>query len=360
MKRQNLWACGYDNFTLYRNDNGNLVFASHEPQAMSYKYNCDNKLRSATKGTEGISVKYDPMGNRIVRNTGTATHRKYVVDISGDLPTILVEIDADTGSLKRTYIYANSEILCQHNGDYTAARYYYLHDRLGSVRMMINSDGAVTNHYTYDPWGLVPTGESYEDVNNLYRFANYAYDSETNLYYCINRIYDPVLWRFTSKDPVQGTYENPMTLHRYLYVTNNPINDKDPTGKMGLWGALRAAERTVEAVDAYYGALDFGLTNTGNPAGMLDWLPELNAQRELLFSERRINRPYNWEAYLGPNMEGFLWKVIGTASNGLLQGMENIYNLCDWPKLSGCILTEISQHQQEFSICAGFFLFMSL
>jgi RHS repeat-associated protein len=254
-----------------------------------------------------------------------------------------------------TYIHANGEVLAQHNGSYAADRYYYLHDRLGSVRMLIDSDGAVANHYTYDPWGLVPTGESYEDVNNLYRFANYAYDSETNLYYCINRIYDPVLWRFTSKDPVQGTYENPMTLHRYLYVTNNPINDKDPTGKMGLWGALRAAERTVEAVDAYYGALDFGLTNTGNPAGMLDWLPELNAQRELLFSERRINRPYNWEAYLGPNMEGFLWKVIGTASNGLLQGMENIYNLCDWPKLSGCILTEISQHQQEFSICAGFF-----
>jgi hypothetical protein len=57
------------------------------------------------------------------------------------LPTILLEINAGTGSIMKTYVYGNSQILAQHDGDYAAARYFYLHDRLGSVREIINTDG---------------------------------------------------------------------------------------------------------------------------------------------------------------------------------------------------------------------------
>jgi hypothetical protein len=39
----------------------------------------------------------------------------------------------------KTYVYANSQILAQHNGNYNAPRFFYLHDRLGSVRLVINS-----------------------------------------------------------------------------------------------------------------------------------------------------------------------------------------------------------------------------
>jgi RHS repeat-associated protein len=341
MKRQNLWACGYDNFTLYRNDNGNLVFASHEPQAMSYKYNCDNKLRSATKGTEGISVKYDPMGNRIVRNTGTATHRKYVVDISGDLPTILVEIDADTGSLKRTYIYANSEILCQHNGDYTAARYYYLHDRLGSVRMIIDSDGIVKNHYTYDPWGLVPTGESQETVTNLYRFANYVWDAEPSLYYCINRIYDPVLWRFTTEDPVKGSYIETLTLHRYLYVLNNPINSKDPIGKFGI-GVGGLIPETINGMNAYYIGLDEGFQLAGGDwDAILDVAINMNSFRETYFNYEGRRKPV-W--LLEIPAEIYLKQMLNTIDNLA----NKIYNSCNWAPLGGCLALEVMGLERRF------------
>ncbi|MBN1795922.1 MAG: hypothetical protein JW804_04555 [Sedimentisphaerales bacterium] len=47
----------------------------------------------------------NPMGNRVwkksVVNSNT-TKRKYIIDISGNLPTILCEIDPDTSSLKRS------------------------------------------------------------------------------------------------------------------------------------------------------------------------------------------------------------------------------------------------------------------
>lgn len=61
----------------------------------------------------------------------------------GELPVILMEIEPASGSIMKTYIYGNSEVLAQHNGPHTAAKYFYLHDRLGSVRQIINTSGLV-------------------------------------------------------------------------------------------------------------------------------------------------------------------------------------------------------------------------
>jgi hypothetical protein len=55
--------------------------------------------------------------------------------------------------LKKTYIYANGEILAQHDGSYTANRYFYLHDRLGSVREFADASGTVISYYNYQPYG---------------------------------------------------------------------------------------------------------------------------------------------------------------------------------------------------------------
>lgn len=40
--------------------------------------------------------------------------------------------------------------------------------------------------------------------------------------------------RFTSRDPAKGEYKEPLTLHKYLYVHNNPVNGIDPTGLFSL------------------------------------------------------------------------------------------------------------------------------
>jgi len=64
---------------------------------------------------------------------------------------------------KKTYIYvcppsvwrANSQILAQYDGGQAATQYFYLHDRLGSVREVINTSGNVVRLYTYSPFGEV-------------------------------------------------------------------------------------------------------------------------------------------------------------------------------------------------------------
>jgi RHS repeat-associated protein len=200
-------------------------------------WNWDGKLRSATKGSATINLKYDPFGNRIWKKIiaggpiGWGTS-KYIIDIVGDLPTVLMEINPSYSYILKTYIYANSQIIAQHNGIYSTPRYFYLHDRLGSVRLIINTSGVVKNCYTYNPFGELFTAETTENVLNPFKFSGQFFDDEIGQYYLRARQYDPYISRFTSRDPVLGKFEEPMTMHKYLYCQNNPINKSDP---MGLW-----------------------------------------------------------------------------------------------------------------------------
>ncbi|MCL2492349.1 MAG: RHS repeat-associated core domain-containing protein, partial [Coriobacteriia bacterium] len=52
------------------------------------------------------------------------------------------------------------------------------------------------------------------------RYAGYAWDSETKLYYCSQRYYDPSTATFISKDPIKSDGE----LSAYGYCAGDPIN----------------------------------------------------------------------------------------------------------------------------------------
>ncbi|MDD5065074.1 MAG: RHS repeat-associated core domain-containing protein [Phycisphaerae bacterium] len=238
------------NDALTWDENGRLT----AKPSFSFVYNWEGKLRSATAGSDSISLKYDPFGNRVWRQSTvsgqTTTRRKYVVDISGELPTILLELDPnDSMAIKKTYIYADSQILAQHNGSHNAARFFYLHDRLGSARLVINNQGATQNSYTYNPFGESFATECTENTENSFKYTGQYYDSEINQYYLRARQYDPALMRFTGRDPESGKFEEPLTLHKYLYCLNNPINHTDPSGREisyaetlvvnGILGSLR-------------------------------------------------------------------------------------------------------------------------
>jgi len=231
-------AAGDENFTLYYDENGQLIYSSHGPQATSYEYNWDGKLRLATKGGTTIKLKYDPMGNRVWKKVippggpmGASNTNKYIVDIVGDLPVILLELDPnDNMSIEKTYIYANSQILAQHEGKYDQPRYFYLHDRLGSVRLIIDTSAVVKNCYTYKPFGELFATETTENILNPFKFSGQCFDDEIEQYHLRARQYDPYIYRFTSRDPVFGKFEEPLSMHKYLYCINDPINLIDPWG----------------------------------------------------------------------------------------------------------------------------------
>ncbi|MFC1783308.1 RHS repeat domain-containing protein [Planctomycetota bacterium] len=123
--------------------------------------------------------------------------------------------------------------MAQHDGDQSDTIYYYLHDRLGSVRLLIDATGNVKKSYTFDPFGNLL--EYYDDggnIENSYLFTGQFFDNQINQYYLRARQYDPSIQRFTSIDPVRGNFQEPLTLHQYLYCLNNPVNRWDPDGQI--------------------------------------------------------------------------------------------------------------------------------
>jgi len=221
-------ASGGESFDLDYDENGNMQTGV----SATLVYNWDNRLRYGEYGNTSIDIKYDPLGNRIWKQSkdGPTITRKYIVDIVGNLPVILLELDCDD-NIKKTYIYANSQIVAQHNGDHTANIYFYLHDRLGSVRQIIDTSGLVKNTYTYEPFGKLFATETAENVTNSFKFTGQYFDDEIDEYYLRARQYDPHIGRFTTRDPVFGQFEDPLSLHAYLYCINEPVNRLDPDGK---------------------------------------------------------------------------------------------------------------------------------
>jgi len=52
------------------------------------------------------------------------------------------------------------------------------------------------------------------------------------------RQYHPTVYRFGRPDPVFGNFNEPATLHAYLYCLNDPINRTDPAGEFSLLDLL--------------------------------------------------------------------------------------------------------------------------
>jgi len=134
----------------------------------------------------------------------------------------------------KTYIYAHGQVLAQHDGNYNGDLYFYLHDRLGSVRQVIDTDANVKNRYVYEPYGSGFTAEVEETVDNPFTFTGQWYDEEIGQYYLRARMYDPQLYRFTARDPYQGDFTEPLSLHVYLYCANDSVNRVDTDGRWAI------------------------------------------------------------------------------------------------------------------------------
>ena len=248
----------------------------------SMTWTWDGKLQSASAGGASIDLKYAPGFDRVYKESTvnqTTTKSKYIVDPTGDLTLILLEVDPDDNdpntSIRKTYLYANSQVIAQHDGHYGDDIYFYLHDRLGSVRQVIDTDANVENKYVYQPFGESFASEVAETITNDFKFTGQFYDSEIEQYYLRARMYDPAAYRFASRDPYEGSFENPLELHRYLYCLNEPVDYCDPTGEsliLGLVGGMGGSAwmRSQEA-KARAGQLAAVTALVGYVAWKTDW-----------------------------------------------------------------------------------------
>ena len=109
---------------------------------------------------------------------------------------------------------------------------FYHPDHLGSTNVVTEQNGNRAERLGYYPVGTyrgnVDDNSGFPDV--YYTYTGQEEDFDLEFYNYKARLYDPVLGRFVSPDPVDPDPEDPQTLNRYAYVLNNPLRYIDPTG----------------------------------------------------------------------------------------------------------------------------------
>ena len=105
---------------------------------------------------------------------------------------------------------------------------YYLYNGHGDVTALADTAGTIQASYYYDAFGNATSTSG--TFSNNYKYAGYAFDAESGLYYCNARYYDAKLARFISEDSYLGDKADPLSLNLYTYCAGNPIRYTDPTG----------------------------------------------------------------------------------------------------------------------------------
>ncbi len=212
-------------------NNGNTLVSG----ARTFKYDFQNRLKSMTNSANGVAatLMYDGDGNRVQKVLGSGTTTRYLVDDLNPTGYAQVVEELTNGSVARTYTYGLQRINQNQvlNNVWTASFYNY--DGMGSVRMLTDITGAVTDTYDYDGWGNIVSSTG--STPNVYFYRGEQFDPDLQLYYLRARYFNPLTGRFLTRDPAAGTMMIPQLLHKYLYAGGDPINMIDPRGRNALF-----------------------------------------------------------------------------------------------------------------------------
>ena len=112
-------------------------------------------------------------------------------------------------------------------------------DRLGSPIAMTAEDGTIRadSKLEYDVWGKrrsavdnASTDDSIDGKVDNRGFTGHEMLDQLELVHMNGRVYDPLIGKFLSGDPLISDPMNGQQYNRYSYVLNNPTNLTDPTG----------------------------------------------------------------------------------------------------------------------------------
>ena len=151
---------------------------------------------------------------------------------------------------------------------YNNVPYYFIKNLQGDVIAIVDKDAQTVARYSYDAWGVCTVTQDSVGIAtiNPFRYRTYYYDEEISLYYLQSRYYNPIIGRFVNSDDVDVLFidqGNKTQNNLFSYCLNNPINNKDVSGKwiQVVVGALFGA---VIAAISYWLEWKFGLRTWNN------------------------------------------------------------------------------------------------
>jgi RHS repeat-associated protein len=232
----------------------------------TFAYDFENRLKSMTAGSATVTIQYDADGNRVAKTVNGVTTRYLVDNLSPThLPQVVEEMSS--AGVQRSYTYGLQRISQNQLTSNAWTPSFYGYDGGGTVRMLTDSTGTVTDTYDYDAWGneVNTTGST----PNMYLYRGEQYDADLGLYYLRLRYVNPSIGRFLTRDPYKPsardwflaldmgagiTVRVPAGYYRfsntYLYAAANPSNRIDPLGLATLKEYTMLTYRDLTALAA--------------------------------------------------------------------------------------------------------------
>lgn len=215
-------ADGDEDETFVVNANGNITSRDGDPLT----YDQADRLITSHPDAFTYTNTYDGDGKLVkVKRESTVTETN-VYDVNRSLPVLLYD-----GSQK--YVWGLNAL---YNVDNTFNEVHVYHyDALGSVKAETGNDDSYPSfkpdldvYHVFRAFG--EEGWSNREGEDHLKFAGEYRDEPTGYVYLRARFYDPRIARFMSRDSNPGLTAVPLTLNRFSYVENNPVNAVDPTG----------------------------------------------------------------------------------------------------------------------------------
>ena len=146
----------------------------------------------------------------------------------------------------------------EEDGDWTP--YNIGRDVQGSITHVLTKDGALLERYIYDPWGGVErtdstgtyvdtlavvdtfggSGGGWSRIVGSHGYTGHEVIAGVGIINANARLYDPVIGRFLSPDPLIQDPESTQNFNRYSYCLNNPLKYTDESGEYIGWDDLVA------------------------------------------------------------------------------------------------------------------------
>ena len=170
----------------------------------------------------------------------------YIYDVTAPYYEVLSET---TDGVTTSYDYGIERLAAYSGGAWNASKTEYVYDGRGSVAQEITYNnswytfkGALAKKNitskSYSPFGEMLTGKT-----SGFGYNGEYYDSATGMLNLRARQYEPAQMRFGQRDLIKGDAPIPLSLNRYLYCTNDPVNfaDFDGLKKKSIWDSLKTA-----------------------------------------------------------------------------------------------------------------------
>src|SRR6266849_4743277 len=190
-------------------------------------YTAFNKPATITEGLNTLTFSHDPEHARFKQ----VDQQLWTTLYFNGFGILAEKLTSSLGVVQwNDYLFAGGEMICAY-----FERYFHS-DNLGSIVALTDETGALAESESYDPWGKRRYPNGTDDTSNSLTssttrgFTGQEHLQDVALIHLNGRVYDPMIGRFTSADPMVESPFSTQGWNRYSYVGNNPLAHGDPTG----------------------------------------------------------------------------------------------------------------------------------